>query len=94
MLAADRIEYPSGSTRPAQAEYAQVRVLGTRELDGIVAAVLPVRLQRSAGRGLTKFIGRQHEMDAMKAATKRAKSGHGQIVAAMHIIEFNQIANE
>ena len=53
-----------------------------------------MRLQRSAGRGLTKFIGRQHEMDAMKAAAKRAKSGHGQIVAAMRIIEFNQIANE
>jgi hypothetical protein len=30
----------------------------------------------------------------MKAAAKRTKSGHGQIVAAMRIIEFNQIANE
>ncbi len=30
----------------------------------------------------------------MKAAAERAKSGHGQIVAAMRTIEFNQIANE
>jgi hypothetical protein len=60
----------------------------------IVAAVLPVRLQRSAGRGLTKFVGRQPEMDAMKTAAERAKSGHDQIVAAMRTLEFNPIANE
>ncbi len=41
------------------------------------------RLQRSAGRGLVKFVGRQREMDAMKHAAEQAKAGHGQIVAAM-----------
>jgi predicted ATPase len=44
---------------------------------------LRTRLQRSAGRGLTKFVGREREMDAMKAAAERTKAGHGQIVAAM-----------
>jgi class 3 adenylate cyclase/tetratricopeptide (TPR) repeat protein len=44
---------------------------------------LRTRLQRSAGRGLTKFVGREREMSAMNAAAERAQSGHGQIVAAM-----------
>jgi class 3 adenylate cyclase/tetratricopeptide (TPR) repeat protein len=44
---------------------------------------LRTRLQRSAGRGYTKFVGRQREMDAIKAAAERAKGGHGQIVAVM-----------
>src|SRR6267154_3170393 len=45
--------------------------------------LLRTRLQRSAGRGLTKFVGREREMEAMEAAAARAKAGHGQIVAAM-----------
>ena len=44
---------------------------------------LRTRLQRSAARGYTKFVGRNREMDAMKAAAEQAKAGHGQIVAAM-----------
>jgi len=41
------------------------------------------RLQRAAGRGYTKFVGRQREIDAMKHAAEQAKAGHGQIVAAV-----------
>ena len=44
---------------------------------------LRTRLQRSASRGYTKFVGRQREMDVLKHAAELAKSGHGQIVAAM-----------
>jgi class 3 adenylate cyclase/ribosomal protein L40E len=44
---------------------------------------LRTRLQRSAGRGLTKFVGREHELAALKRAAEQTKSGHGQIVAAM-----------
>jgi predicted ATPase len=44
---------------------------------------LRTRLQRAAGRGLTKFVGREREMEALKHAAAQAKSGHGQIVAAM-----------
>jgi class 3 adenylate cyclase/predicted ATPase len=44
---------------------------------------LRTRLQRSAGRGYTKFVGRQREIDVMKHAAELARSGHGQIVAVM-----------
>ncbi len=44
---------------------------------------LRTRLQRSAGRGLTKFVGREREMEALKHAAEQAKAGRGQIVAAM-----------
>jgi class 3 adenylate cyclase len=44
---------------------------------------LRTRLQLSAGRGLTKFVGRERELAAFKHAAEQAKSGHGQIVAAM-----------
>ena len=44
---------------------------------------LRTRLQRSAGRGLTKFVGREREMEALKHAAEQAKPGRGQIVAAM-----------
>jgi class 3 adenylate cyclase/tetratricopeptide (TPR) repeat protein len=44
---------------------------------------LRTRLQRAAGRGLTKFVGRDREMDVLKHAIDQACDGHGQIVAAM-----------
>jgi class 3 adenylate cyclase/tetratricopeptide (TPR) repeat protein/ribosomal protein L40E len=44
---------------------------------------LRTRLQRAAGRGLTKFVGREREMEALKHAAEQARSGHGQIAAAM-----------
>src|SRR5277367_5611247 len=44
---------------------------------------LRTRLQRSAGRGLTKFVGREREMGAMRSAAARATGGRGQLVAAM-----------
>jgi class 3 adenylate cyclase/tetratricopeptide (TPR) repeat protein len=44
---------------------------------------LRTRLQRSAGRGYTKFVGRQSEIQAMKRAAEQAKAGRGQIVAAV-----------
>ncbi len=44
---------------------------------------LRTRLQRAATRGLTKFVGRQREMEALKHAAAQAQAGHGQIVAVM-----------
>jgi len=43
---------------------------------------LRTRLQRAAGRGLTRFVGRTREMEALKHALEQAKAGHGQIVAS------------
>jgi class 3 adenylate cyclase len=44
---------------------------------------LRTRLQRSAGRGLTKFVGREREMEALRHAAEQAKGGRGQIAAAI-----------
>lgn len=44
---------------------------------------LRTRLQRAAGRGLTKFVGRDREIEALRRAAEQAKSGRGQVVAAM-----------
>jgi class 3 adenylate cyclase len=44
---------------------------------------LRTRLQRAAGRGLTKFVGRRREMEALKRAAAQAQAGRGQIAAVM-----------
>jgi class 3 adenylate cyclase len=44
---------------------------------------LRTRLQRAAGRGLTKFVGREREMESLRHAAALAREGRGQIVAAM-----------
>jgi class 3 adenylate cyclase/tetratricopeptide (TPR) repeat protein len=45
------------------------------------ASALRGRLQAAAARGLTPFVGRQHELDALHRALERAGAGHGQVVA-------------
>jgi class 3 adenylate cyclase/predicted ATPase len=64
-----------------------VRVKGISEPIDVfeVTGVGPLRtrLQRSAGRGLTKFVGREREMAEMRHALDLARQGHGQIVAAI-----------
>jgi class 3 adenylate cyclase/tetratricopeptide (TPR) repeat protein len=67
--------------------------LGPTKVTGVSAPVnvyevtglgpLRTRLQRAAGRGLTKFVGREREMQALKHAAEQAMGGHGQIAAAM-----------
>src|SRR5262249_7271120 len=44
---------------------------------------LPTRLQVAATRGLTRFVGRQREMEHLQRALEQAKAGHGQIVGVM-----------
>jgi class 3 adenylate cyclase/tetratricopeptide (TPR) repeat protein len=44
---------------------------------------LRTRLQRASARGYTKFIGRDHEMEALRRAAEQAQAGHGQIVSAV-----------
>ena len=44
---------------------------------------LRTRLQVSARRGLTRFVGRQREMEQIQQALAQAKAGHGQIVGTM-----------
>ncbi|MCI0354380.1 MAG: AAA family ATPase, partial [Acidobacteria bacterium] len=49
------------------------------ELTG--ASALRRRFQAAAARGLTPFVGRQQELDAVYQALARAQTGHGQVVA-------------
>jgi hypothetical protein len=44
---------------------------------------LRTRLQRAVARGLTKFVGREREIEALRHAAMLAREGRGQIVAAM-----------
>jgi class 3 adenylate cyclase len=45
------------------------------------ASTIRRRLQASAARGLTRFVGRQQELTALQQALERAGAGHGQVVA-------------
>ena len=49
------------------------------ELVGVTA--LRRRLQAAAARGLTRFVGRQHELAALHQALAQAGAGHGQVAA-------------
>jgi class 3 adenylate cyclase len=83
----------SEATRKLCEGYFIVKPLGATKVKGVSEAVnvyevtglgpLRTRLQRAAGSGLTKFVGREREMDALKRVAEQAKSGRGQIAAAM-----------
>ena len=83
----------SEQTRKFVEGYFQLKPLGPTKVKGVNESVnvyevtglgpLRTRLQQAAGRGFSKFVGRQAEMEALKRAAEQAKTGHGQIVAAM-----------
>jgi class 3 adenylate cyclase len=83
----------SENTRRLCEGYFILKPLGATRVRGVSEAVnvyevtglgpLRTRLQRAVGRGLTKFVGREREMDALKHGTELARQGRGQIVAAM-----------
>jgi class 3 adenylate cyclase/tetratricopeptide (TPR) repeat protein len=50
-------------------------------LELVRASAVRRRLQATAARGLTPFVGRQMELDALGQALARAGAGHGQVVA-------------
>jgi len=80
-------------TRKLCEGYFTFRSIGPTRVKGVSEAVnvhevtglgpLRTRLQASARRGLSKFVGREGELVQMKRALDIAKSGHGQIVAAV-----------
>src|SRR5262249_12996068 len=79
------------STRRLVEGYFALRALGISRVKGISDPVtiyevtglgpLRTRLQRAAGRGLTRFVGREAEMKALRRAAELARQGHGQIIA-------------
>src|SRR5262249_36924143 len=83
----------SEATRKLVEGYFQIKSIGPTRVKGVTEpaqvyevtglGALRTRLQRSAARGYTKFVGRHAEMEALKHAAERAQTGRGQIVAAM-----------
>jgi class 3 adenylate cyclase/tetratricopeptide (TPR) repeat protein len=73
--------------------YFTLRPLGPVKIKGVsrpiniyeVTGLGPIRtrLQRSANRGYTRFVGRQKELAALQQAAEEARAGHGQIVSVM-----------
>ena len=71
----------------------QVHALGPIPVKGLAepvevfelvgASTVRRRLQASAARGLTRFVGRQHELESLRQALERVGAGHGQVVAAV-----------
>jgi len=73
--------------------FVQVKPLGPVPVRGLEAPIEvyevigagPVRrrLEAAALRGLTRFVGRQTELEALRQAQDQADSGHGQVVAVV-----------
>ena len=80
-------------TRKLTEGYFDLKALGAAEIKGVDeplnvyeilgAGPLRTRLQMSARRGLTRFVGRQSEMDQLQQALTQAQAGQGQIVGVM-----------
>ena len=80
-------------TRKLTEGYFELKALGAADIKGVEeplnvyevigAGPLRTRLQVSARRGLSRFVGRQNELDQMSRALEQAKAGHGQIVGVM-----------
>ena len=47
------------------------------------AGAVRSRLHAAAARGLTRFVGRDSEVDQLRQALERAQAGHGQVVAVV-----------
>ena len=83
----------SEETRRLVEGYFELRGLGSREVKGVSEPInvyevvgigaLRGHFQLAERRGLTKFVGREREVAELKRTLELARSGHGQIVAAV-----------
>jgi class 3 adenylate cyclase/tetratricopeptide (TPR) repeat protein len=83
LLAPDALQLAEG--------YVQVKALGPVQVKGLSepievyellgAGTARSRLQAAAARGLTRFVGRDAELDTLRRTLEQAASGHGQVVA-------------
>jgi len=90
---------PEGSIAASEATqrlcegYFEFRALGPTAIKGLNAPVevyevvragpLRTHFQLAARRGLTRFVGRERELEQMKCALELARSGHGQLIAVV-----------
>src|SRR5262249_58312594 len=68
--------------------FIEVKLLGPIPVKGLAAPVdvceamgigaVPTRLQAAARRGLTRFVGREAEIEQLRGAQQLAGNGHGQ----------------
>jgi len=73
--------------------YVEVKPLGPLPVKGLEtpievyelsrAATVRSRFQIAAARGLTRFVGRESELDQLRQALERARAGHGQVTAVV-----------
>ncbi len=83
LLAPDTLQLAEG--------YVQVKALGPVQVKGlgepievyelVGAGTARSRLQAAAARGLTKFVGRDAELETLRRTLAQAGGGHGQVVA-------------
>ncbi len=83
----------SAETLRLAEDYVQVKPLGLVNVKGVSepvdvyeaigAGTVRTRLQRSAARGLTRFVGRDRELDQMRQGLEQAAAGRGQIIAVV-----------
>ncbi len=83
----------TGDTLALAEGYVQVRPLGAVPVKGLetptpvyeLTGSVPARsrLQATAARGLTRFVGRESELQQLAQALERAAAGHGQTVAVV-----------
>jgi predicted ATPase len=85
MLAADSLRLAEG--------YVEVKPIGPVHVKGMAepievyelagAGAARTRLQAAAARGLTRFVGRDGEIETLRQALEHARAGHGQTVAVV-----------
>jgi tetratricopeptide (TPR) repeat protein len=83
----------TAETRQPAEGFIQVKTLGPVPVKGLATPVevcelvgttaIRRRLQATAARGLTRFIGRETEFVALRDTLERAGAGHGQVVAVL-----------
>jgi class 3 adenylate cyclase/tetratricopeptide (TPR) repeat protein len=83
----------TGATLKLAEGYVEGRPLGAVAVKGLetpipvfeLTAIVPARsrLQASAARGLSRFVGRDRELEELTQALDRAAAGHGQAVAVV-----------
>ena len=83
----------TGETLRLAEGFVQVKALGPVAVKGLAdpvevfelvgAGSTRTRMQAFAARGLTRFVGRQAEFEALRQALERAGTSHGQVVAVI-----------
>jgi class 3 adenylate cyclase/tetratricopeptide (TPR) repeat protein len=92
-LASPNTIYLADATAQLVSGYFNLQDLGTFPINGVTEPVLVHELQDvstlqtrfdvSRSRGLTQFVGRDSDMDALEAALEQAGAGHGQVVGVV-----------